>query len=196
MKHKLTAAAALVIGLLAGAPVAHAWEMVVDGQPFVQKDGLYTIQFPSGWRWLKQPGGDGSAASRDGLPIQYIIVEFRKHKKAFRALKQDSSPELMPQELAEKVLADETASGSLQNVEMLANEPATLAGHPAFRLEYEYKQSVDTGSVRFREVVIGSNSPQGIYLVSYRAPVLHFFERDRETFEKTLATFAFSDKPR
>lgn len=192
MKGTTIRAIALVAGLVAAGP-AGAWKLVEASVPFTHKTG-YSIQYPTGWRWIKMPFGDETLATRDGPALQMISVDFRKHKNAFRALAQDSTPEMMPQELAEKVVAEGAQARSLQNVEVLSNEPATLAGRPGFRLLVTYRTAVDAGSVRYREIVIGANSPQGIFVINYRAPVLHYFDRDVATFEKSLATFAISDK--
>lgn len=185
-------AAVVLAGLLVASP-ALAWKLVAEGTPFTHKTG-YSIQYPAGWRWVKMPFGDETLATRDGPDLQLIAVDFRKHKGAFRALKQDSSPEMMPQELAQKLVAEATSARGLQNMEILSDEPVMLAGRPGFRLHLAYKSSVDAGSVRYEEYVVGANSPQGIFIISYRAPHLHFFQRDGESFEKSLASFAISDK--
>jgi hypothetical protein len=83
--------------------------------------------------------------------------------------------------------------GSLQNMQVLSNEPTTLAGRPAFRLHLAYRTAVDAGSVRYESMVVGANSPQGIFLVGYSGPVLHYFARDVETYDKVLATFAIAE---
>jgi hypothetical protein len=50
------------------------------------------------------------------------------------------------------------------------------------------------GSVRYQAIIVGANSPQGIFLVGYDAALLHYFKRDVAQFETTLATFAIADK--
>ena len=182
--------------LLAGLAVslqAAAWKIVVDGQPVTHKGSGYSIQFPAGWRYDKY--GDFSLATRDGPALQRIYVDFRKHKKAFRALGKDATPEMMPQELAEKIVAEMEAAGSLQNMQVLSNEPIILAGRPAFRVHVTFRSAVDAGSVRYEGIVVGANSPQGIFLVGYSGPVLHYFARDVETYDKTLATFTIAELP-
>jgi len=186
-----------VLALLAGIAVAEpaaAWKIVVEGQPFTHQKSGYTIQYPAGWRYVKWPFGDETVATRDGPCLQRIYVDFRKHKKAFRALGKDATPEMMPQELAEKIVAEMEAAGSLQNMKVLSNEPTTLAGRPAFKVHVSYRTAVDAGSVRYEGIVVGANSPQGIFLVGYNGSVLHYFARDVETYDKTLATFAIADK--
>jgi hypothetical protein len=183
-----------IIVLLAGMAVAVpaiAWKIVMQGQPFTHKASGYSIQYPAGWRYEKY--GDFSFTTRDGPCMQKIYVDFRKHKKAFPALGKDATPEMMPQELAEKIVEEMEADGSLQNMQVLSNEPTTLAGRPAFKVHVSFRTSVDAGSVRYEGIVVGANSPQGIFLVGYSGSVLNYFARDLETYDKTLATFAISE---
>lgn len=193
MRKRMSRVAVLLLGAAIATP-AMAWKLVAEGTPFTHKASGYSIQYPTGWKWIKMPFGDETVATRDGPAIQLIAVDFRKHKNAFRALKQDSTPEMMPQELAQKIVAEATSARGLQNMEILSDEPVMLAGRPGFRLHLAYRTAVDAGSVRYEEYVVGANSPQGIFIVSFRAPHLHFFRRDAEAFERTLATFAIADK--
>ncbi|MFZ2508738.1 MAG: hypothetical protein WAW79_09745 [Steroidobacteraceae bacterium] len=181
---------ALLAGMIISMP-ALAWKLVIDGQPITHKGSGYSIQYPSGWRYNKF--GDETIATRDGPALQMIYVDFRKHKNAFRALKQNSTPDMMPQELAEKIVAEMSTAGSLQNMQVLSDEPTMLAGRPAFRLHLAYRTAVDAGSVRYEAMVVGANSPQGLFLVGYRAPVLHYFSRNVEFYDKTLATFTIAE---
>jgi hypothetical protein len=194
MKRTASRLVALLAGFAFALPALAAWKLVAEGETFTHARSGYSIQYPPGWRWIKMPFGDETVATRDGAPIQAISVDFRKHRKAFRVLNQDSTPDMMPQELAQKIVAEATQARSLQNVEILSDEPTMLAGRPGFRLLVAYRTAVDAGSLRYREIVVGANSPQGIFIVSYRAPVLHYFERDVATFEKSLATFAITDR--
>lgn len=185
-----------VLVLLAGMAVAMpamAWKIVMEGQPFTHKASGYSIQFPAAWRYVKW--GDQAVATRDGPGLQKIYSDFRKHKKAFRALGKDATPEMMPQELAEKIVAEMEKEGSLQNMQVLSNEPTTLAGRPAFRVHVSFRTAVDAGSVRYEGIVVGANSPQGIFLVGYSGPVLHYFARDVENYDKALASFTIADLP-
>ncbi|HEU0226046.1 MAG TPA: hypothetical protein VFR29_11470 [Steroidobacteraceae bacterium] len=194
MNRAATRIVALLTGLALAAPAMAAWKEVADGTPFVHKNSGYSIQYPAGWRWIKLPFGDETIASRDGPSIHAISVDYRKHRKAFRALNQDSTPDMAPQELAQKIIAEATQARQLQNVEILSDEPVVVAGRPGFRVLFSYRTAVDAGSLRYREFVVGTNSPQGIFIISYRAPVLQYFDRDVETFEKALATFTIADK--
>jgi hypothetical protein len=190
----MSKAAIRILVLLAGMAVAApamAWKIVMEGKPYTHKASGYTIQYPAGWRY--ETMGDGILATRDGPCMQKMYVNFRMHKNAFIVLGQDATPEMMPQELAEKILEEMQADSSLQNMQVLSNEPTTLAGRPAFRVHVSFRTFGDAGSVRYEGIVVGANSPQGIFLVHYDGSALYYFARDVETYDKTLATFAIAE---
>ncbi len=169
-----------------------AWKLAVDGQPFTHKGSGYSVQFPAGWKFAKLWFSDESGATREGPLLQAIYVDFRPHKRAFAAIKQESSAATPPQELAQRLVADMTKERDLENVQIQSDEPAELAGRPAFRLQFEYKAPVKRGAVRYREIVVGTVNEKGLYLIGYRAPVLYYFERDTVAFEQALKTFAIA----
>ena len=185
----------VVLACCAIASPALAWKLAADGERFEHRASGYSIQFPTGWRYQKMAFGDECLATRDGPWLQAVYVDFRKHKKAFPGLKKDATPDMMPQELAEKLVADITQTRGLQNMQVLSDEPTELAGRPAFRLHLAYRTAVDAGSVRYEEYVVGANSPQGIFVVHYRAPVLNYFARDVGAYEKSLASFSIAELP-
>lgn len=186
----------LLVLVLACVPVvAHAWKIADPALPFTHKGSGYSVQFPAGWKYAKLWFSDESGATRDGPALQSIFVDFRSHKSAFRSLKQKSTPTMLPQDLAQQLVADMTKERGLENVVILADEPAVLAGRPGFRLRFEYRLPVQRGAIRYQEIVVGTVNDKGLYLLGYRAPVLHYFDRDLAAFEETLKTFAIADAP-
>ena len=193
MKRKVLAAAALLLSF--ALPALAGWKLAEEGKPFSHKPSGYSIQFPAGWKYAKLLFSDESGATRDGPDLQAIFVDFRKHKLAFKALKKDSGADMLPQDLAQNLVADMTKERNLQDIKLLADEPAELAGRPAFRIQFEYRTPVDRGSVRYQEIIVGTVNDKGLYLVGYRAPVLHYFARDISVFESALQSFAIASKP-
>lgn len=184
---QIVVAAALVLGGFGD------WALVAEDQAFADAASGYTIQYPAGWRWLKPSKKNASTfATRDGAALQNISVEVRAHKDAFPALKQKAQPDMLPHEFAEKVVAEESAYH--QNVEILSNEPAMVGGRPGFRIDLIHRVTTGAASLRYREVVLGTNAPQGVFIVHYRATVLHHFDRDLEAFEKALASLVIEER--
>jgi hypothetical protein len=169
------------------------WELVAEGQAFADPASGYSIQYPTGWRWYRQSKKNPSTlATRDGAALQNISVEFRSHKDAFPALKQKAQPDMLPHEFAEKVVAEESAYH--QNVEILSNEPTIVGGRPGFRIDLTHRVTTGAASLRYREVVLGTNVPQGVFIVHYRATVLHHFDRDLDAFERALGTLVIEER--
>ena len=185
------AMAALLV--LAPATEAQAWKLAVDNQPHVNPGRGYSVQFPPGWKFNRLWFSDETGATRDGPELQAIFVDFRAHKNAFKALKKDSTPDMMPQQMAELLVADMAKERGLENVQMLANEPAVVSGKPGFQLRFEYLMPVSRGAVRMREIVAGAAGTKGLYLVGYRAPVLYYFDRDVDKFADALKSFTITE---
>lgn len=190
IKVLLATAAALALAPIAE---AQAWKLAVENQPHVNPGRGYSVQFPPGWKFNRLWFSDETGATRDGPELQAIFVDFRAHKDAFKALKKDSSPDMMPQEMAELLVADMAKERGLENVQMLANEPATVSGKAGFQLRFEYLMPVSRGAVRMREIVAGAAGVKGLYLIGYRAPVLYYFDRDVDKFADALKSFTITE---
>jgi hypothetical protein len=193
MRNTRPVSGLIVTALLALAPAAMAWTLAVAHQEHLNAGRGYAVQFPAGWKYDRLWFSDETGATRDGPALQTIYVNFREHKNAFKALKKDSSPDMLPQELAELLVADMTKQRGLENVTIQSNEPAMLSGRPGFRLSFEYKHPVERGAVRVREIVVGASAPRGLYLIGYRAPVLYYFDRDVGSFADALSSFTIID---
>ena len=179
--------------MLAPAAEAQAWKLAVENQPHVNPGRGYSVQFPPGWKFNRLWFSDETGATRDGPELQAIFVDFRAHKNAFKALKKDCSPDMMPQEIADSLVADMAKERGLENVQTLANEPAVVSGKPGFRLRFEYLMPVNRGAVRVREIIAGAAGKTGLYLVGYRAPVLFYFDRDVDKFADALKSFTITE---
>ena len=89
---------------------------------------------------------------------------------------------MLPSELARMTIAEFKANqdDSLPSLEILANSPVEIAGRTGFDIYLRYK--TDTG-LRMGMLMRGVVSEKGYYLVKYTAPMLHYFDRDRQTYE-------------
>ena len=163
---------------------AETW-IKIDHAGSHYRDEHFRVTLPTGWLRLKQ--GDSLILSKDGILLQYIIIQFKPHAKAFEKLKKRSSPEMLPSELAQLTIAEFKAAqdDSLPSLEILANSPFEMAGHVGFDLHLRYK--TETG-LRMDMQMRGIVDDKGYYLVKYNAPRLHYFERDRETYEALTET--------
>lgn len=175
--------ASLLAALLAGC--ADSWKRVDDaGIHFT--DQHYTLDLPNGW--VRANVFQTLYVTRDGVGIQHISVHFAKHEKAFENTEQDADPDLLPAELADRYIAEMKTTGDngLPSLEVLSNLPASVDGHDAFQLHLRF---VNHDGLRYERIVHGFTTDAGFYTVTYQAPTLHFFERDRHAYQELLQSF-------
>ena len=167
----------LLLLLLSGC--ATTWVKVDDAGRRYQ-DEHYSATLPTGW--LRLESNDSLILSKDGILLQYISIQYRPHAKAFEKLEKNSSSTMLPSELAELTIAEfkATQEEGLPSLEILHNAPIKLAGYTGFDIHLRYK--TDAG-LRIDMLLRGVVDESGFYLVKYSAPTLHYFERDRQTYE-------------
>jgi hypothetical protein len=179
MKIMKPAAGIIVLVLVLLSGCAPAWVRVDDtGRDY--RDEHYSVTLPVGW--LRLESDDSLILSKDGILLQIISIQFRPHKNTFEKIEKDSSTSMLPSELAQLAIAELKASqsNSLPSLEILRNAPVELAGHTGFDIHLRYK--TDAG-LRMDMEMRGVVDNSGFYLLKFSAPTLHYFERDRQTFE-------------
>lgn len=150
----------------------------------------FALDFPVDWRRLP---GARPTATREGPRLQIITVLTAPAAKAFPGIKAGADESTLPSELAEAQFAEhKRALAEHSVVEVLGNDLARLGDRPAYRLHLRYRTPQ---GLRIDEIWLGTVRGVTYYVLLYRAPSLHFFERDRAAFERTVATFRFEPMP-
>jgi hypothetical protein len=172
-------------GALAAGP-----EIAAANTPVSTTKNLFAVQPPAGW--VYQRSGYEVLTSRDGPLLNDISFELRKHKKAFLAIKKGSAPDALPEELAEMYVADLKSQAGISDVNVVAIEPATLGGQPAFRVHVTYVLMQAMGGAPFEQVALGAPLQDYLLVARYRAPQLHFFGTYLPAFEESLQTLTLT----
>jgi hypothetical protein len=183
--------AALAGLLAAGAAHAIGLDPAQPDHPISPSAGTFTVQPPPGWVCGSSKTQVG--CSRDGFMLNAVTVDLRPHKKAFPTLKKSSSADALPEDLAETLAAERSATPSLRDVKLLAVEPAELAGHPAFRAHFTYRLSDESGGALYDAVVVGAALTAGLLLAQYEAPRLNYFGKSLPAFDAMLPTIALAN---
>lgn len=68
-------------------------------------------------------------------------------------------------------------------------EPASLGGHPGIRFAYSFTRSDD--EVERKGEGVGAMIGGALYMITYEAPSLYFFEKDVEKYRKLAGTVKF-----
>jgi photosystem II reaction center protein PsbP len=177
--------ASIAGGLLLMLAACSPW-VLIDPENARLKEHDYEVSLPEGWvRPMFQH--DEVVLTRDGLPLEQIMVRQRPNKKAFPRLKKPASDKLLPSELAELQIAETKREGELMaNLEVLENEPATVAGKQGFRVRLRF---VTERALPIEQLLYGVCDEKYYYLLGLQAPEFYYFEKHRAEFEKMVASF-------
>jgi len=160
------------------------WVMI-DNSKVLHKTDLYRVSLPV--NWVSMQVGDTLIVTQDGPNIQKIILRVSKHEDAFDDIKAKSKADMLPTELAELYIAElkKEDSDGLPSLTIISNEPARISGHDAFSLHASYQIS---NGLEYQLLAIGFVTEKHIYIISYTAPTLVFFERSRADYDQVLGS--------
>lgn len=176
--------AGLTVAALLSACQPAAWTRV-DAGAITVKPVAGQVEAPAGWiRYAAY--ADGLILTRDGTPIQYIKVVKAAHETAFKGIGRKSSPDLLPNELAELLIAARKATPAMKTLEVKGNEPASFGDQEGVKLHFSYR---DARGAAFEQMVYASVTDSGVLLLEYQALSRYFFARDLDIFEKLAASF-------
>lgn len=170
---------AFLVLLLSGC----AHQMVVGPASLQPADRSFSLPVPDGWVEIAHDKA-AVAITRDGPALELIAAERRPLNEAFKKVRQKLTPQTPPSDLANYWIASMRGQDSAWRV--LENRPARLGGHPAFEVMIERKTR---RGLRIRDLTYGCAGEDGVYLLSFEAPYLHFFDSYRPTFERVVAGF-------
>jgi len=186
--------AAILAILLPGLAVA-GWESVEASKRVGPSKGDFSIQLPRDW--LYDRSRHALDASHDGMGLNRISVAITPHKKAFQNAKKESTPKSAPEDLAESYIAElQTGPHAMRDLVVVSNEPAELAGKPAFRVHLKYRTPESTGGAAMESVAIGTALDSGVMLATFEAPSIHYFERWIGKFDAAANSITLSRPPK
>jgi len=162
----------------------------VDSSRTEGPDKSYTVDLPVGW--ISQVTYHSRLlVSRDGPPLEYILITKTSLKTAFPKTKKAASETMLPAELAELQIAEIKSEDQYTAALTVAeNEPAEIAGHQGFRFRVRYKNN---RGLEIQRVAYGFAEKSDYYQVQFGAPTLYYFDRYYPDFQKTVASFQLSD---
>jgi hypothetical protein len=176
-----TLLAALACCALTLSACRSTWTRTPEGGANLTR-GDYTARIPGGWMRHSGRGSLDDTITLDGTDIHSITFALQSLDQAFPILEREATPDLLPSELAELTVA-ELKAGGFDNLEVVSEGPAIVAGQESFRLHLRHRQP--TG-LRVDHLIYGFATDSGAYRLVFSAPTLYFFERDRPVFEELV----------
>ena len=160
----------------------------IEKPQFSGADQAYTVDLPVGWVQGSFPQQqDTVSISRDGFGLQSINIYCAHYDKAYPKLKKVASAKMLPSDLAEVQFAElKVNHPNANSMQMVESSVATIAGVQGYRLHVRY---LNDKGLRFDQVIYGLAGSQYYYALSYVAPTLHYFPRDKQIFEQMVQSF-------
>lgn len=181
--------------LAAATPAAASYKLMPTGKAAQVGKSTLTVTPPRDWNRLRsRVGRNAESWTLDGLPLNDVTfyggVEngrtlFREVDKRDRPLPRFNTTMLMPDVAALLEGSYRVANGTpLFTIDDMA--PATFAGQPGFRFGYSF--TVQADEVRRKGEAVGAIVGGKLYMATFEAPVIHYFERDVSAFRDLVAT--------
>jgi hypothetical protein len=192
---KLAIAAAITLTL--AAPLYAAGRLKSAGVPVTVAKSTLTVTPDQSWNKGARPGRLSEAWTLDGLSINELtfyggILDnttlFREVNKTTKPLPRFSKTMLAPDVAQLFESSYRVALGtSLMTIDSI--EPATFAGNQGFKFTYSFAVEDEVKRKgEARGAIIGGK----LYMITYEAPRIHYFDRDLESFRKIADSARFA----
>lgn len=192
MMRKVMVAAAAVA--LAATPV-WAYKLVKQGAPVsVAKSELVVTPAIDWNRMQARPGRNAEAWTLDGLALNELTFYggiadgktlFREVDKRDKPLPRFSAT-MLPPDVVQLFESSYRLAGGSALFEVRQVEPATFAGRPGFRFGYGF--TLEGDKVRRLGEATGAIVGGKLYMVTFEAPAIHYFERNLADYRSVAAS--------
>ena len=161
------------------------WTYHPQSEALADPSGRFSIQVPAGWV-RNNLASDQILITRDGPHTQQIALARHDFDKAFPKLKKTVDAKTLPTELAELTIAEMKNHDFMANLRVIDNQPARIGPLVGFRLHVRFKTQA---GLTVDRLTYGAVGDKGVFMLSYTAPRLHYFERDLPVFERVVGSF-------
>ncbi len=196
MAGKITAFA-LAVTIAFTAQVAYAGALKPAGVPVAVARSTLTVTPDQAWnRWVR-PGRLSEAWTLDGLTVNELTFYggiadnttlFREVDKINAPLPRFSKTMLLP-DVAQLFESSYRVALSTSLMKIDSIEPASFAGSPGFRFTYSFVVGDEVKRLgEARGAIIGDK----LYMATFEAPKIHYFDRDIASFRKIADSARFS----
>jgi len=182
------------IGLLAASPAAASYRLVPVGKEVQVARSNLGFTPDREWNRLLSRVGRNAESWLDGLTLNDVTFYggiadnqtlFKEVNKTEKPLPRFSKTMLVPDVASlfegSYRIANDTSLFSIDSI-----EPGTFAGKPGFHFTYSF--TIQSDEVRRKGEAYAAIVEGRLYMATFEAPAIHYFERDVEAFRKLVAT--------
>jgi hypothetical protein len=141
----------------------------------------WSIRPPEGWMQLNTQ--ESMMLSKDGPYLAYVLIQSRPVDQGFRYTKQKLSPDMLPHEAVQLITDNLHSDPLIRQFNLLASQPAMVAGHAGFRLTYSYQDQL---GVAVKTLYYGVILDELYFNLRYTATQRHYFDEELPAFNQLL----------
>jgi hypothetical protein len=149
-----------------------------------------SIEMPAGWTWVEAKS-DRLMASHDGIDLACIEVVSSPIAEAFLGVRNKTADDLDADKLADLSLADTKARGAKDGagaVEVVESRVETFSGERGF---LTHMRIASRSGLSYDHLQADFIHAGRVIRIHYQAPSIHYFARDRQAFDRALASIEF-----
>lgn len=185
-KAAITINCAIAASLLFLSACTTTWSYS-DG-PVSASGNRYSISLPQGWTYIPLEGRTQLLATHDGPELQaYRVLEYDLSEELPYS-KNMIQADISIMNLTDAVFKEIFKSPGINGPTLESAGPGKLDTADGFEMVYSYSNEE---GLRYRGLSTGAIRGDRLYIVTYSAPVRHYFDRYDDTVDKTLASFKF-----
>lgn len=158
---------------------------VRTGGPFAASRQDLSLDLPDGWMRWNMETDDYLLITRDGLDLQYIVVEKIQADDQLKHTRKRLRKGMLPLEAAEVIQDNIASNPKVHGLEVKENKSVKIDGHSGFRTVFTCK---DDNGLKLKGVFYGFMQGDALYGVKYLAAQRYYFDRDLKTFERVVAS--------
>lgn len=195
MKKITRIALALALVTLPAGQAMAGWKLVNAAKPTAI--GKTTFNVTAGEEWNRntyRPIKKGELWSLDGLGLNelYFVTGLIPGEPLYRELDKKNKPlpkmgkSLQLTDIPDFFESSQRVALNTSLFQLTGTEPVKFAGNDGVRFTYEY--AVQGNPMKYRGVAQAAVVKGQLYLISFTAPAIHYFERDRARAEAIMAS--------
>ncbi len=183
-------------------PAFAQYKLIPENRAVIVNKSALQVTPSTAWNKLYQRAGkraetwtlDGSALNDvtffTGIPDGKTLVT--DSNKTERPLPRFSAT-MLPPDIAQLFEGTYRIALGTPVMKIDSTEPATFAGYPGFRFTYSF--ALQGEEVRRKGEATGAVIGGLLYLISFEAPVIHYFKRDLPAYRAIVASAKVGAKP-
>lgn len=177
----------ILIGLSLCLAGCQLFTRLPDTQSVVKNSGNdFEITVPGGWVKYNSGKEDEVVLTKDGPSLQLITIDQRSLSKPFEHLDVKLDSSALISEIAEHFIEDYKVMHQGVSIEKESLVPVSMNGNDGFKLVLN---AINSGGLEFKILVYAMQTDKKLYTLSYQSPVLFFYNKEVEAFERIAESF-------